>query len=86
LSALVVRRQQESAVVPVLLFGLAIVTSWTHYYESEVVLQSLSFLLGWFAYGSRQTHLGLVGGIFILLGLVPFLWTWPRFRASLTGQ
>lgn len=86
LSALVVRRQRESAVVPVLLFGLAIVTSWTHYYESKVMLQGLSSLLGLFPYGSRQTHLGLVGGTFILLGLVPFLLTWTRSRASLTGQ
>ncbi|NVO86217.1 universal stress protein [Hymenobacter terrestris] len=37
LSALVVRWQRESAFVPLLLFGLAIVTSWTHYYESELL-------------------------------------------------
>lgn len=86
LSALVVRWQRESAVIPLLLFGLAIVTSWTHYYESEVVLQGLSSLLALFTYGSRQTHLGLVGGTFILLGLVPFLLTVTRSRASLTGR
>lgn len=86
LSALVVRRQRERAVIPVLLFGLAIVTSWTHYYESKVVLQGLSSLLGFFPYGSRQTHLGLVGITFILLGLVPFLLTSTRSRASRTGQ
>ena len=86
LSTLVVRRQRQRAAVPVLLFGLATVTSWTHYYESKVVLQALSVLLGWFAYGARQTHLGVVGGMFILLGLVPFMVTWNRSWAALTGQ
>ena len=86
LSALVMRRRGEGVAVPLLLFGLAIVTSWTHYYESKTVLQGLSPLLDLFAHGSRQTQLGIVGSAFVLLGLLPFLLTGARPRALPMGQ
>jgi len=86
LSVLVMRRRREGVAVPLLLFGLAVVTSRTHYYESKAVLQGLSSLLDVFAHVSRQTQLGIVGGAFVLLGLLPFLLTGARPRALLVGQ
>jgi hypothetical protein len=86
LSALVMRRRREGVAVPLLLFGLAVVTSRTHFYESKAVLQGLSSLLDLFAHGSRQTQLGIVGGAFVLLGLLPFLLTGTRHPALLMGQ
>ncbi|MDB5270890.1 MAG: hypothetical protein JWP58_3930 [Hymenobacter sp.] len=86
LSALVMWRRREGVAVPLLLFGLAVVTSRTHYYKSKAVLQGLSSLLDVFAHSSRQTQLGIVGSAFVLLGLLPFLLTWAPPQALLMGQ
>jgi hypothetical protein len=78
LSALVVHHRRENWALPAVLFGLAIVTSWTHYYESQPVKHGLSYLLHLVARVSYQTQLCLVGGMLLVLGLVPFLLTWSR--------
>ncbi|MBF9239883.1 hypothetical protein I2I05_21000 [Hymenobacter sp. BT683] len=87
LSGLVVWRRRESAAIPLLLFGLAVVTSWTHYYnEPGRVMQGLSNLLALFPHASRQSQLGLVGSALLVLGVVPFLLTWPRPGAAPTAK
>jgi hypothetical protein len=78
LSALVVWRRRESRLIPVLMFGLAIVTSWTHYYESATTRKGVHFLRGLFAHYSWEAQLLLVGSTLILIGLLPFLLTWKR--------
>lgn len=87
LSGLVVWRLRESAALPLLLFGLAVVTSWTRYYdEPGRVMHGLSYLLGLFPHASRQTQLGLVGGTLLVLGMVPFLLTWPHPVSAPTAK
>jgi hypothetical protein len=77
LSMLVVWQRQESKLIPVLLFGLATVSSWTHYYESEPVVHVLAYLRGSFPTWSMSTRFGL-GGALLCLGLLPFIFTWQR--------
>lgn len=86
LSALVVHHRREHRAIPAVLFGLAIVTSWTHYYESQPVKQGLSYLLHLFPNVSYQIQLCLVGGLLLVLGLVPFLLTWSRSQAAMTAK
>lgn len=78
LSALVVWHRRESKLLPVALFILAIVTSWTHYYESEAVKSGLAFLRWPFEAWPLATRLGIVGSGLLILGCLPFLLTWRR--------
>ena len=78
LSTLVIWHRRESKLIPVLLFGVAIVTSWTQYYESMTTRNGLRFLRGLFAQWSAETQLLLVGSTLILIGLLPFILTWKR--------
>ena len=81
LSALVVWHRRESKLILMLLFGLAIVTSWTHYYESAATRSGLRFLHGLFAHWSAEIQLLLVGSSLILIGLLPFALTWKKTDA-----
>lgn len=78
LSALVVWHRRESKLLPVALFILAIVTSRTHYYESEAVKSGLAYLRWPFEAWPLATRLGIVGSGLLLLGCLPFLFTWRR--------
>lgn len=73
LSALVVWRRRESWLIPIGLFFLAIVTSWTRYYESKAVLGSLAFLRLLFEAWPLEVQLGIVGGALIAVGLLLLL-------------
>lgn len=78
LSALVVWHRRESKLLPVALFVLAIVTSWTHYYKSEAVKSGLAYLRWPFEAWPLATQLGIVGSGLLILGCLPFLLTWRR--------
>ncbi|MBT9393265.1 hypothetical protein KLP40_08825 [Hymenobacter sp. NST-14] len=78
LSALVVWHRRESKLLPVALFVLAVITSWTHYYESEAVKSGLAFLRWAFETWPLATRLGIVGSGLLILGCLPFLLTWRR--------
>lgn len=78
LSALVVWHRRESKLLPIALFVLAIVTSWTHYYEREAVKSGLAFLRWPFEAWPLATRLGIVGSGLLILGCLPFLLTWRR--------
>ncbi|MCR5888299.1 hypothetical protein LRS06_11085 [Hymenobacter sp. J193] len=77
-SALVVWHRRESKLLPVALFGLAILTSWTHYDESMAVKRGLAFLQWPFEAWPLATRLGIVGSALLMLGFLPFLFTWQR--------
>lgn len=78
LSALVVWHRRESKLLPIALFILAIVTSWTHYYKNEAVKSGLAYLRWPFEAWPLATRLGIVGSGLLLLGCLPFLLTWRR--------
>lgn len=78
LSALVVWHRRESKLLPVALFVLATVTSWTHYYESEAVKSGLAYLRSPFEAWPLAIRLGILGSGLLILGCLPFLLTWRR--------
>ncbi|MBC6697168.1 hypothetical protein [Hymenobacter sp. BT190] len=78
LSALVVWHRRESKLLPVALFVLAILTSRTHCYEIEVVKSGLAYLRSPFEVWPLATRLGIVGSVLLLVGCLPFLFTWRR--------
>ncbi|TYZ12582.1 hypothetical protein FY528_04600 [Hymenobacter lutimineralis] len=78
LSALVVWHRRESKLLPVALFILSIVTSWTHYDESEAAQSGLAYLQWPFKAWPLATRLGIVGAGLLVLGCLPFLFTWRR--------
>lgn len=78
LSALVVWHRRESKLLPVALFVLAIVTSWTHYYESKAALKGMAFLRWPLEAWPLATRLGIVGPVLLMIGCLPFLLTWQR--------
>ena len=72
LSAGIVWQRRESWLIPVLVFGLSVISSWTHYYESAPVKS----LLGWLRWPvealSAERRLGFAGGLLVLTGLLIF--------------
>lgn len=78
LSALVVWHRGESRLLPVLLLGAALVSSWTHYYQSQPINRLLAYLRWPLEAWPVEVRLAVVGGALVLLGLLPFLLTWRR--------
>jgi hypothetical protein len=78
LSASIVWLRRESWAIPLLVLGVSVVSSWTHYYESAAV-KSLLVWVRWPVEAlSAESRLGFAGGILILTGLIIFLLTWRK--------
>jgi hypothetical protein len=78
LSAGVVWQRRESWLIPLGILCLSIVSSWSHYYESAVVNSALAWLRWPLEAYSAESRLGFAGGLLVIVGLLPFLFTWER--------
>jgi hypothetical protein len=78
LSAGIVWQRRESWLIPMLVVGLSVVSSWTHYYESAFV-KSLLVWVRWPVEAlSAESRLGFAGGLLVLTGLLLFWLSWKR--------
>jgi len=78
LSALMVWRQRESLLIPVLLLAAAFLSSRTHYYKSEVVRTGLTLLRWPLESWPLVVRLAVVGGALMAVGLLLLLVPPPR--------
>jgi hypothetical protein len=78
LSASIVWQRRQSRLIPLLVLGLSVVSSWTHYYES-VAVKSLLVWVRWPLEAlPAESRLGFAGGLLILTGLLIFLFSWRK--------
>ncbi|MDF7812937.1 hypothetical protein [Hymenobacter sp. YC55] len=73
-SALVVWRRRESWLIPLLLFAVAISSSWTHYYNSKLMNTVMAFLRWPFESLPMPVRLGIVGTALTTIGISLLLW------------
>jgi len=73
LSALVVWRQRESFLIPLLLLAAAFLSSRTHYYKSEVVRTGLTLLRWPLESWPLAARLAVVGGSLVTVGVLLLL-------------
>lgn len=85
LSTVIVWRRQESWLIPMLLFGLTTISSWTHYYESKAVYNALAHMRLFFQAWPLETQLSIVGSTLLIIGLLPFIFTWKN-RSTVTSN
>jgi len=78
LSAGIVWQRRESWLIPGLVLGLSVVSSWTHYYESAFVKAALVWVRWPVEALAAESRLGFAGGILVLAGLLLFWLSWKR--------